>query len=208
VAQAVADGWLLGASVFDEPPHQTWNNGVLRDPGMVSVFMTKALVDECATYCRGIFPTVAWGAIVTHNWPGAGGELYQSLDWIAPQYESDQASWYEQPYTAFLAAAKIAAKNNKVSLMTSINYLAGGTRIAGCPTPATGGPYTDGVNCIATAAQIELWGTAFLSDPQVAGMFLWKQDPTIFANPAYQTAFTNLAATAAAKPKVSLFRSK
>jgi hypothetical protein len=186
VAAGVGDGTVPFAVLMDEPNHSSWG-GV----------MTHALLDSMSRYTKNIFPTLRTGVDVTHTWQPTS--VYQSVDVITTQYVSrlgDVVTWRN--------AAVSSAATQKVALFFSINILNGGTdlRSSGCPVPQTGGLGTteDGVlkGCRMTAAQVETFGNTLLGEPSACGLKMWRWDVDFMGKSENQTAFTRVAATAAA----------
>nr|MBA3445209.1 PKD domain-containing protein [Gemmatimonadales bacterium] len=183
VAEGVADGTIVMNNVMDEPQTASWG-GV----------MTKSLLDQMATYVRGIFPTLPIGVTHIPEWRTA--ERYQVMDAILTQY-----LWRRGDVTAWRDMALAVAQQNGVALVFSINILNGGVKddvTEACPIPLTGGTGTSTGLCRMTADQVRDWGR-FLG---VAGcaMSMWRYDDAFMANPENQQAFRDVAATLATVP--------
>lgn len=205
VAAGVADGTILGADMLDEPFHSTWGG----------VF-TKTLLDQMATYLRGIFPTLPAGLELTLPWwnDGSNGQPNQTfavVDFVICQYEFDQvADFYRQPVTAFRDNATALGVREGVKIVHSIAYMDGGNRTAGCPLSTTGGVGSFGTNCRMTPAQIQT--AADVLAPASVGLLLWRYDDTGVPGstnmqlPAAKTTFANIAAQQALLTQLSWMR--
>lgn len=171
VAAGVVDHTVLGNSVMDEPNHSSWG-GV----------MTKPLIDQMCAYVKGIFPTLPVGVVVTHDWRPT--EHYTVADFVVDQYSiySDGSN-----LTAFRDAGLAMGVLDGVLIVFSLNVLDGGSVIAGCPVPQTGGPGTFGGHCRVTAAQLQSLGIT-LGRASPGGLFIWRYDQPMFQQPSYQGA--------------------
>lgn len=199
IAAGVSDGTVLGAKMLDEPEHSAWGTG-----------MSKPVVDQMAAYTKGLFPTLPVG--VSHGPPGfrwRTSETYKKLDWISYQYnwsfrdpnynviQGNVVSWR----TAVLAQA---AKDS-VAASFSLNVLDGGTRVDGCPVPATGGPGTFSINCRMTSEQIKAFGLALYPHGRCVAL-MWRYDGAFMAKTANQTSFKIVADSLRKLPRSSCVR--
>lgn len=196
VAAAVADGTIIGNQLIDEPETKRWGTNI-----------TKATIDQMATYVKGLFPTLPEG--VTHGPPGykwRASERYTKLDFAVYQYahyitSGNITSWR----TAVLAQAKL----DGVTPGLSLNILNGGKQDRGdgfydCVGADMGGLGTRYPNCLMTADQLTTWGKALV--PYGCFMMMWQFDSTYMAKSANKTAFKAIATQAAALPKRSCKR--
>jgi hypothetical protein len=203
VAAGVADGTIVGNSILDEPETPRWG-GVL----------TKPLLDQMATYVKGIFPTLAVG--VNHGPTGylywRTSEHYRVVDYVMNNYvwyisTGDAASWRDK------IRAKAATDGAKVGF--GVNVLDGGIKIAGCfkgtaccPVPKTGGIGTyagaGGQNCRMTPTQVRDWSRAL--GTYACAMLVWQYDKTFLSNSANVTAFKDAASTLVSRPRPSCKR--
>jgi hypothetical protein len=189
VAAGVADGTIIGNVVMDEPNHHSWGpKGT----------MTKAEVDWMVSYVKAIFPTLTVGVAHKHN-TFEPTKSYKVVDFVLDQYSSQQGD-----VTAFRDAGLAMARRDGYAVMFSINILDGGTTIAGCPIPETGGVGTFGTRCRVTPEQLEEWGTLL----GVAGcaLTMWRFDSVFMASTANQRAFKKIADLLATQPKKSCRR--
>ena len=179
VAKAVADGIVIGNSVMDEP------NNVSRDnswgpPGT----MTKARVDTMCGDVKRIFPTLPVG--VVHDYRVFDPEAdYEVCDFVLSQYQESKGS-----VTAFRDAGLAFGSRSGVAMAFSLNILDGGTRMSGCPVPATGGRGTYGGNCRMRPDQMRAYGLAL--GPAGCALTLWRYDRTFMADTANQRAFRDI----------------
>ena len=211
VQAAVAKGIVLGASVMDEPAHDSWNCGVF-----FGNEVTKAVIDEMVRYVKSIFgPTLPVGCVVRYYWRnGSAGhgpvEFFRDTDFIVSQFTFRNGFTAEQERDEAMATAAA----NGIKLLFSINIMGGGTRIPPwsnsnpfCPlstmsTDLTGGVGTNG-NCRVTDEQLRDWGTVFLNVPEALGLILWRWDDAYMARNTdplnNQAALADLQALAATK---------
>lgn len=188
VATAVANGTLLGNSVMDEPNHFTWGGVV-----------TKALVDQMCTYVKSIFSTMPTGVVVTHQWRPS--ERYTVCDFIVSQYWLYQ---HGSDITAWRTACLNQAALDGVQVCFSVNALDGGSEIAGCPIPQSGGTGTFANHCRVNAQQLQDFGLQL--GPQGIGLLFWQYDTTMFSQSSYQAAAANVGSVLTALPKKSWYR--
>jgi hypothetical protein len=189
VAAAVADGTVIGNDVMDEPNVSGAGDGNTWGPPGT---MTKAMVDQMASYAKGIFPTLPMGVTHKHN-VFEPTKSYRVIDFIIDQYDANQGT-----PAAFRDAALAMGRRDGHSVLFSINILDGGTIIAGCPIPQTGGTGTYGNRCRVTPDQLEQWGLVL--GPAGCGLTMWQYNSDFMANPDNQRAFRNVAAKLATLP--------
>jgi hypothetical protein len=194
VAEGVADGTIIGTSVMDEP-HNTSSENSWGPPGT----MTKARVDEMCGYVKTIFPTLPVG--VVHDYRVFEPETnYAVCDFVVSQYREAKGS-----VTAFRDGGLAFARRSGVAIAFSLNILDGGTRMSGCPVPATGGRGTMGGNCRMTPEQVREYALAL--GPAGCALTLWRFDPDYMANPENQRVFTEIQTHLATFPARSCRRS-
>jgi hypothetical protein len=178
VAAGVADGTIIGNSLLDEPNHKDWG-GVI----------TKATLDEMASYSKSIFPSMPAGVVAPFNWRPT--ERYQVVDFIVAQ------TWKTTVTPAeFRDGVLSAAKLNGVAVALSLN-LFGAPPVAGCALTKDG-------TCPMTAAEIRDWGQVL----GVAGcaLFMWKYDATYMTVPENAQALKDVGDLLAKSPTKSCRR--
>ena len=188
VADGVADGTIVGNKLIDEPESAKWG-GVL----------TKAMLDEMATYAKRIFPTLPMG--INHSASGfkwRAKERYRVLDWVVVQYAShynngDVTTWRDQ-VLGF-------ARNNGVRPGFSLNILNGGVRdrTSAWDCPNTGGKGTKTTYCRMTADQVRNYGRAI--GPSGCVLLMWRYDDAFMAKSANQSAFRDVASLLGSRPR-------
>lgn len=193
VADGVADGTVVAGKLLDEPESPKWG-GVL----------TKAMIDEMATYARRIFPTLPMG--IGHGAPGfkwRSGERYRVLDWVSVQYV-----WgYNQgKVTAWRDQVLNFTRANGVTPMFALNILNGGVNDTqgAWDCPNTGGKGTRTSHCRMTAEQVRTWGRAI--GPSGCALLMWRYDAAFMSQAANQSAFRDVATLLASKPRRSCRR--
>jgi hypothetical protein len=189
VAAGVADGTIVGNDVMDEPNVSGAGDGNTWGPVGT---MTKARVDSMASFAKSIFPTLPIGVIQNHN-SFEPTKSYKVIDFIIDQYAANQGD-----VSSFRDAGLAMARRDGHDVVFSINILDGGTIIAGCPIPETGGPGTYGVRCRVTPTQLEQWG--LILGPAGCAMTMWQYDATFMSNTANQAAFKKIADRLATSP--------
>ncbi len=188
VAARVLDGTIVAASVMDEPDHVSWG-GV----------MTGAEIDSMSGYVKAIFPTLPTATVVQLDWYPA--YRYQSLDLLIRQFSYDLFPAQGPNLPAAYRDQTIAqAATQHVGVLFSMNILDGGSRVAGCPVPETGGPGTYGANCRMTPPQVEAAADA-LTALGACGMLMWESNAAYFADAAHVAAFTSAATLLASRPR-------
>ena len=187
VAARVADGTILAASVMDEPDHVSWG-GV----------MTGAIIDSMSDSVKAIFPTLPTATVVQLDWEPT--YEYASLDFLIRQFSYDlvPAQGPDEP-NAYRDRAIEQAGLQHVGVFLSMNILDGGSRVAGCPTPETGGPGTYGLNCRMTPAEVEAAADA-LTTRGTCGLLMWESNAAHLGDAAHVAAFTRAATLLAGRP--------
>lgn len=192
VAQAVAEGVLVGNNVMDEPHVTGGGDGNTWGPAGT---MNKARVDSLCADVRRHFPTLPTGVVHPATWLPT--QRYRSCQWLGIQYASRLGS-----AKAWLAEAQAIANRDSLALVISINVLNGGKQdrdgVWDCPWSRKG-TYTP--NCWMTSPQLlafadtVLWGCA-------AG--LWRHEPAYVS--ANAVALNAVAAKLATRPRKSCRR--
>lgn len=193
VANGVADGTIIGASVMDEPNVSGQGDGNTWGPKGT---MTKARVDSLCAYVKGIFPTLPAAVVQRHD-QFEPTKSYEVCDFIVSQYSSVLGN-----VEAFRNAGLAQAKREGISIAFSMNILDGGSRRPLCV--GTGGTGTYGRNCRMTADQVREYGTVLAAGG--CALFMWRQDDRFMADPDNRKAFAEVAALAASQPARSCRR--
>jgi hypothetical protein len=195
VAQAIADGVMLGDVLMDEPQNGSWG-GV----------MTKPMLDEMARYSKAIFPTLAVGLDFgprPQHWRPT--EHYEDVDFVNHQYNW----WVTKGNVAqFRDSAFAWDARDGVRTGFSINVLDGGIPAVNDGTwnclASTGGRGTYEPACRVTASQLHDWGL-FLG-PLGMGFKLWDYRDDMMSQPAYQQAAADIAADLRNRPAKTWYR--
>lgn len=176
VAAAVADGTILLNSIMDEPSIKPWG-GV----------MTKARLDEMATYAKNMFPTLPMGVSVRYDWRPE--ERFRVVDAIVTQY-----GWNKGSITQYRDGALAVARRDGMAVVFAINVINGGEndwRTGACPVSRTGGHGSYAPACRMTAGQVREWGM-FLG-PAGCGLSVWRFEPDFINQPANLQALKDIA---------------
>jgi len=193
VADAVADGTIVGNKLIDEPETSKWG-GVL----------TKPMIDQMASYVKNMFPTLPVG--VGYGAPGfrwRAYERYKVVDWVSSQY---QWSFNQGGITAWRDAVLSWARAEGVTPAFSLNILDGGIndRVGAWDCVGTGGKGTIAYRCRMTADQVRSWGQAV--GPAGCTMQMWRYDDAFMSKSANQSAFRDVASLLNSKPRRSCKR--
>jgi hypothetical protein len=193
VAGAVADGTIVGNMISNEPEAAKWG-GV----------MTKPLLDQMATYVKGIFPTLPVGVNMSpagYKW--RTWERFKVVDYVLSQYQwgfnkGNVGAWRD----AVLAWTRVEG----VTPVFSLNLLDGGVRddVGTWDCAGTGGKGTIVHRCRMTADQVRTWGRAI--GPYGCAMLMWRYDDAFMAKSANQVAFRDVASLLASKARRSCRR--
>jgi hypothetical protein len=180
VAEAVADGTIVGNSVMDEPHVSGHGDGNTWGPPGT---MTKERVDQMCGYVKNIFPTLPTGVAHRHD-VFEPTKSYRICDFIIAQYSSRLGS-----VTQFRDAGLALARRDGHAIIFGMNILNGGTQdkdgVWDCT--GTGGKGTYEPNCRMTPTQIrEIGGTL---GPAGCGLTMWRFDDTFIAKLENQRAF-------------------
>ena len=198
VAEAVADGTIVGNSVMDEPHVSGQGDGNTWGPPGT---MTKARVDSLCRYVKDIFPTLPTGVAHRHD-IFEPTKSYRSCDFIISQYSSRLGS-----VTTFRDEGIALARRDGHAIMFAINILNGGTqdKDGTWDCVGTGGKGTFSPNCRMTPAQVRDYGS--LLGPAGCGLVMWRFDSIFMANPDNQRAFRDVGQVLAGAPSKACRRS-
>lgn len=192
VAQAVADGTLIGNSVMDEPQNTSADNSW----GPAGT-LTKARVDEMCGYVKAMFPTLPVGVVHDHS-VFEPDKSYRTCDFIVSQYRWSKT---KGNIDQFRDEALALGRRDGIAVAFSLNILDGGIpsrRGKECLIPETGGHGTTGRTCRMTPAQIRDWGRAL--GPAGCALTMWRYDALFMADTANTRAFKDVGATLAKAP--------
>jgi hypothetical protein len=197
VAEAVADGTIIGNSVMDEPHVSGGGDGNTWGPKGT---MTKAMVDEMCGYVKAIFPTLPVGVAHRHD-AFEPNNSYRVCEFVITQYAARLGS-----ITAFRDGALALGRRDGHAILFSINILNGGTQDRDgtwdCPQSGKG---TYSPNCRMTPDQVRQNGLAL--GPAGCGLLMWRYDAEFMAKPENRRAFQEIANTLAALPNKACRRS-
>jgi hypothetical protein len=201
VAQAVADGTLLGSSVMDEPNVHGLGDGNTWGP---SGTMTKARVDSMCAEVKALFPTLPVGVGHQHD-AFEPAKSYRVCEFIIDQYSSRAGD-----VTAFRDGGLALARRDGLAILFSMNILNGGIQAVrdgswNCPLTITGGRGTTNPNCRMTAEQVRTVGLTL--GPAGCGLLMWRYDPGFMSNPENVQALKDVAARLATLPAKPCSRS-
>jgi len=196
VAAAVTDGTIIGNMLIDEPETKQWGTT-----------LTKAKIDQMATYVKTIFPTLPVG--VNHGPPAYkwhNTERYTKVDYVVYQY----AYWVSNGnLTTWKDAVLAQAKLDGVTPAFSLNVLNGGKQDRGdgvydCIGTGMGGLGQRYPNCLMTSDQVRTWGKTLT--PLGCAILLWQFNKTYTSKSANLSAFNDIATVALSSPKRSCKR--
>jgi len=201
VAQAVADGTIVGTSVMDEPYVSGGASGGGNTWGPKGT-MTKARVDTLCGVVKQMFPTLAAGVAHQHDM-FEPTKSYQVCDFIIDQYD-----WRRGDVTAFRDAGLAMAQRDHHAVMFGVNVLDGGVQDKDgnytCDGPGQGGKGTYAPNCRMTPQQVRDWG--LLLGKAGCGLYMWRDDDEFMANGANLQSLRDLASGLAAMPGKGCYR--
>ena len=195
IAEAVADGVMIGAILIDEPFNTRWGTTFRNHPKG-----GKWLVDEMAVHAHSIHPTLPVG--VTLDWDLWGDEKFYEMDFQQCQYTHRQGT-----ITDFRDGGLALKAFQGGKLAFALNVLNGGIQAKNfgdtCPLPETLGNGTRDGQCRMTAAQLESWGITLgtVSDSHLA---FWRYEQSYFQRSDVQTALANIVAAIGVQAQVSL----
>jgi hypothetical protein len=183
VAQAVADGTIVGNSVMDEPHVSGAGDGNTWGPEGT---MTKARVDQMCGYVKNMFPTLPTGVAHRHD-VFEPTKSYRVCDFIIAQYSSRIGS-----VTQFRDAGLALARRDGHAIIFGMNILNGGTQdkdgVYDCA--GTGGMGTYSPNCRMTPTQIREVGLTL--GQAGCGLTMWRFDQTFIQKVENQRAFGDI----------------
>jgi hypothetical protein len=189
VAAGVADGTIIGNTLLDEPETKRWG-GV----------MTKPLLDQMASYAKGIFPTLPIGVTHTTNYyKWRTSERYRVVDyvwtpplsWNTVQNRSSVAAWRD--------AVLSRSRADGVAVAWGLNPIDGGVRdndndgVWECPSTTTEGKGTYYPLCRMTASMVRDWGKTLIASTPGCAFLMWQYEGTYMSRQDNQQAFKDLA---------------
>jgi hypothetical protein len=195
VADAVADGVLIGNSVMDEPYVSGMGDGNTWGPKGT---MTKARVDEMCRYVKNIFPTLPVGVVHEHDMFEPSNS-YRDCQFIVSQYSHRFGD-----VRKFRDDALALGRRDGIAIAFSMNIMNGGVQAArdgrwACDPARTGGRGTYEPNCRMTAEQVREWGIV-LGEAGCA-LMMWRYDDSFMAKPDNNQAFADIANRLATHPR-------
>ena len=194
IAEGVADGTIIGATVMDEPYVSGGGDGNTWGPVGT---MTKVRVDSLCGEVKRYFPTLPAGVGHQHQLFEPENS-YRVCDFLVDQYVSRFG-----PVTEWRDAALAMAARDGYAVAFSMNILNGGIRdndddgVWECPVPLTGGYGTQEPNCRMTAEQVRSFGMTLGSAG--CALVMWRYDDEFMADPANRQAFNDVAARLASQ---------
>ena len=185
VAQAVAEGLIVGNSVMDEPTNTSATNSWGPEGTM-----TKARVDDMCRYVKNIFPTLPVGVVHDHRKlePEKG---YQYCDFIVSQYRLSKGGVKE-----FRDGGLAFARRAGISIAFSMNVIHGGTPGTDCDK---WGDDPNGVLCPMSPEQVREFGLTL--GPAGCALNMWRYEREYFERAEIQRAFQVVAETLGALPR-------
>lgn len=201
VAEAVADGTIVGESVMDEPNVYGLGDGNTWGPRGT---MTKARVDSLCGYVKTVFPTMPVGVVHAHQ-AFEPSNSYRVCEFLVDAYSyrfGDITKWRDD--------ALAMGRRDGHAILFSMNILNGGIQAVrdglwNCPLTTTGGRGTYDPNCRMTANQIREFGLAL--GPSGCGMLMWRYNSDFILDPNNQLAFKDIATHLATLPSKACRRS-
>ena len=190
IAEGVADGTILGASVMDEPYVSGGGDGNTWGPRGT---MTKARVDSLCGEVKRYFPTLPAGVDHQHQL-FEPEKSYRVCDFIIDQYGTQYGN-----VTAWRDEGLAMAARDHHAIAFSMNVLNGGTQDTDgtWDCTGTGGKGLYSPNCRMTAAQVRELG--WVLGPAGCALLMWRYDDEFMVNPANQLAFHDVAALLASQ---------
>jgi hypothetical protein len=194
VADAVADGTIVGNSVMDEPHvhgGQSGGGNTWGPPGT----MTKARVDQMCAYAKNIFPTLPVGVAHRHS-AFEPTKSYRVCEFIITAYAKRFGS-----VAAFRDEALAIAQRDGHTVIFGFNILDGGVqdRDGNWDCAGTGGRGTYEPNCRMTPDQVREAGLVL--GPAGCALTMWRYDAAFMGDPENQRAFRDVAARLATLPR-------
>ncbi len=191
VADAVADGTIIGNTVMDEPQQSGTDSKAWGPEGT----MTKIRVDSLCAYVKAAFPTLPMGVVHDQSifQPDSS---YRECEFFLSQYANRKGN-----VDAWRDAAVALAQRDGMKVIFSINLLDGGVqdRTGPLDCAGTGGLGTHGLNCQMTPTQVRDWGKKL---GQVGcAMLSWRYDAAFVAKPENQAALSDIAIALSRLPR-------
>jgi hypothetical protein len=190
VAEAVANGTIIGNSVMDEPanvsPKASWGPAGT---------MTKERVDGMCLYVKQMFPTLPVGVVHDHRLLDPS-KNYQHCDFILSQYRLSKGEIRE-----FRDAGLAFARRSGISIAFSLNILHGGVPGTDCEK---WGDDPHGKLCPMTPDQVREWGT--LLGSAGCALNMWRYERAYFDKPEVQRALQQVGESLARLPGKSCRR--
>jgi hypothetical protein len=201
VADAVAEGIVVGNSVMDEP--HVSGGGVDGNTWGPAGTMTKARVDSLCGYVKSIFPSLPAGVVHRYD-VFQPANSYRVCDFIVSQYSARWGS-----VTAFRDGGLAKARRDGIAIAFSMNIINGGTDdrdgMWDCAGPGSNGVGQRKPKCRMTAEQVRNYGLILGSAG--CAMVMWRYDEAFMLEPENQQAFKDVADRLASLPAKSCRRS-
>jgi hypothetical protein len=193
VADAVADGTIVGNSVMDEPHVHGGGDGNTWGPAGT---MTKEKVDQMCAYAKNIFPTLPVGVAQRHS-AFEPTKSYRVCEFIISSFGFNPRFG---SVTEFRDEGLAMARRDGHAIIFSFNILNGGTqdRDGTWDCTGTGGRGTHEPACRMTPAQVREAGLVL--GPAGCALGMWRYDAAFMANPENLRAFKDVAARLATLP--------
>ena len=190
IAQAVADGTIIGNSVMDEPANTSQTNSWGPEGTM-----TKARVDGMCRYVKEMFPTLTVGVVHDHRLlePEKG---YQYCDFILSQYRLSKGD-----VRSFRDGGLAYARRTGIAIAFSLNILHGGTPGTDCDK---WGDDPNGRLCPMSPEQVREFGLTL--GTAGCALNMWRYEKEYFDKPEIQRALQEVGATLARLPGKSCRR--
>jgi len=172
------DGVVLGNLIMDEP--QDPNNW-----GGQTVTLTQ--IKQAAQYVKSRWPTVPVGVGSSPSFLKGGGWSAEDLDFVSVPFTENKLSCkvgrvgcYGSTVDQWIAGVVADAKANNLGVATSINVINGGT--------------PNGTEM--TSANLQKYGTLFVSQSSACVLTLWKWDTAYFSRSDVQSVLSAIATVA------------
>lgn len=191
VAQAVADGTIIGNSVMDEPQNTT--------PGKAwgpAGYMTKAKVDRLCAYVKAIFPTLPTGVVHDHRM-FEPDKNYSVCDFVVSQYRLSKGTVED-----FRDGGLAFARRSGISIAFSLNVLHGGTAGTDC---AKYGDDPNGTLCPMSPDQVRRYGLAL--GPVSCSLAMWRYEQAYYDDANIRSALRTVGDSLARVPRTACVRS-
>jgi hypothetical protein len=185
VAEAVADGIIIGNSVMDEPHNETAGAGWGGN-------LTKAVVDGMCGYVKQIFPTLPVGVVHDHR-QFEPEKNYSTCDFVVSQYRLSKGSVND-----FRDGGLAFARRSGIGIIFSLNVLHGGTPGTTC---AKYGNDLSGNLCPMSAQQVRDFG--LMLGTAGCALNMWRYEPAYYNNAGIQQALREVADSMARLPRKS-----